>query len=104
VRANERNPGNNVPRQFSPERATDVDNQIAAVSVAPSGAGDEAASFPSVDGLTLPLAPQAENASGKKDAEPEILRMEFQTADPNIRIIWLTPKEPARTNPATDTK
>jgi Putative zinc-finger len=37
-------------------------------------------------------------------AEPEMLRMEFQTADPNIRIIWLTPKEPARTNPAADTK
>lgn len=36
--------------------------------------------------------------------EPEMLRMEFQTADPNIRIIWFTPKEPERTNPATDTK
>ena len=30
---------------------------------------------------------------------PEMMRMEFQTADPNIRIIWLTPKAPA-TNPA----
>ncbi len=32
--------------------------------------------------------------------EPEMLRMEIQTADPNIKIIWLTPKEPARTNTA----
>ncbi len=32
--------------------------------------------------------------------EPEMLRMEIQTADPNIKIIWLTPKEPARTNSA----
>jgi hypothetical protein len=31
--------------------------------------------------------------------EPEMMRMEFQTADPNIRIIWLTPKAIA-TNPA----
>jgi hypothetical protein len=39
---------------------------------------------------TVPIAPTP---------EPEMMRMEFQTADPNIRIIWLTPKAPA-TNPA----
>ena len=44
--------------------------------------------------------PQPETAT----SESEMLRMEFQTADPNIRIIWLTPKEPTRTNPAADTK
>ncbi len=41
---------------------------------------------------------QAENAAFVP--EPEMLRMEIQTADPNIKIIWLTPKEPARTNTA----
>lgn len=30
-----------------------------------------------------------------KPEEKEMLRMEIQTADPNIRIIWLTPKETA---------
>jgi hypothetical protein len=29
--------------------------------------------------------------------EPEVMRMEFQTADPNIRIIWLTPIQGAAT-------
>ncbi len=33
-------------------------------------------------------------------AEPEMLRMEIHTADPNIKIIWLTPKEPTRAIPA----
>jgi hypothetical protein len=108
VSASERNPGNDARRQSSPARATDIDNQLAAASVAPSGAGDEAASFPRVDSFTLPPAPQAETAAPNAEQskpEPEMLRLEFQTADPNIRIIWLTPKEPARANPATeDTK
>ena len=37
-------------------------------------------------------------------SEPEMLRMEIHTADPNIKIIWLTPKEPMQTNPLTETK
>jgi hypothetical protein len=104
VRASERNPGNNVPRQFSPERATDVDNQIAAVSVAPSGTGNDAAILPRIDTPNVSSAENALQSPSKNTPEPEMLRMEFQTADPNIRIIWLTPKEPAQTNPATDTK
>ena len=36
--------------------------------------------------------------------EPEMLRMEFHTADPNIKIIWLTPKEPTRAIPAPFTE
>jgi hypothetical protein len=31
---------------------------------------------------------------------PEVTRIEIQTADPNIRIIWLTPKPQDATNPA----
>jgi hypothetical protein len=33
---------------------------------------------------------------------PEILRIELQTADPNIRIIWFAPKEPNSTIPNTN--
>jgi hypothetical protein len=36
-----------------------------------------------------------------KDDSPEMLRIEIQTADPNIRIIWFTPKvaDSPQTNP-----
>jgi len=34
-----------------------------------------------------------ENQTAEVDATQEMMRFEFQTADPNIRIIWLTPKE-----------
>jgi hypothetical protein len=101
VSASERNPGNDARRQSSPARATDIDNQIAAAS------GNETTILPRGDSFTLPPAPQAETAAPNAEPskpEPEMLRMEFQTADPNIRIIWLTPKAPARTTPATDTK
>ena len=99
VSVSERNPGNNVRRQPRPERATDVDHQIAAS--ASSEAGNDVAILLRVDTLdfTLPPAPQAETGVlpalpnlEKSASEPEMLRMEFQTADPNIRIIWLTPK------------
>jgi hypothetical protein len=33
---------------------------------------------------------------------PEMLRIELQTADPNIRIIWFAPKEPNSTIPNTN--
>jgi len=109
VRGSERHPENSAIKQLSPERATIVDSQIASAVIAPSGAGKNAAILPGVGtpGFMLPPAPQAENTilpPDKNTNEPEMLRMEFQTADPNIRIIWLTPKEPARTNPAEDTK
>ncbi|MFY9558261.1 MAG: zf-HC2 domain-containing protein [Blastocatellia bacterium] len=32
----------------------------------------------------------------------DMLRIEIQTGDPNIRIIWFAPKEPVKSNPATD--
>jgi hypothetical protein len=97
VSASERNPGNDATKQPSPVRATDVDNQIAAAPIAPS------ANIIRADSFTLPPANVTTNVE-KSAPEPEMLRMEFQTADPNIRIIWLTPKEPTRTTPATDTK
>jgi hypothetical protein len=31
--------------------------------------------------------------AGPIDAAPEILRIELQTCDPNIRIIWLAPQK-----------
>ncbi|HEX4948242.1 MAG TPA: zf-HC2 domain-containing protein [Blastocatellia bacterium] len=109
VSVSERNPGNSATSPPSPVRATDVDNQIAAAAIAPSGTSDDAMHLPRVNTLSsiLPPVPQAENMTQsleKSTPEPEMLRMEIQTADPNIKIIWLTPKEPTRTNPATDTK
>jgi hypothetical protein len=39
----------------------------------------------------------AESKEGKQpvNVEPEMLRIELQTADPNIRIIWFAPKPDA---------
>jgi hypothetical protein len=31
--------------------------------------------------------------AANEDRDPEMLRIEIQTADPNIRIIWLAPKD-----------
>lgn len=98
VNASERNPGSDATKQLSPARATDADTQIAAAAIAPFGAGENTASLPGggTPGFMLPPASQAENSafpSTEKSApEPEMLRIEIQTADPNIRIIWLTPK------------
>lgn len=63
-------------------------------------------------GLTFPLEPpvtdveQTESETTAtveaKDKEPEeMLRIELQTADPNIRIIWLTPKAASPSNTKT---
>ncbi|MBL8207770.1 MAG: zf-HC2 domain-containing protein [Blastocatellia bacterium] len=109
VRGSERHPENSAIKQLSPERATIVDGQIASAVIAPSVTSEAVSIFPRVDtlGFTLPPPPPAENAilpPDKNTNEPEMLRMEFQTADPNIRILWLTPKEPARTTPAEDSK
>jgi hypothetical protein len=41
-----------------------------------------------IEGLEAP----AENATIAGNTEPEMMRIEFQTADPNIRIIWFAPK------------
>lgn len=63
-------------------------------------------------GLSFPLEPpvivpeQTESETGPP-AEPEdkeakeMLRIELQTADPNIRIIWLTPKAESPSNTKT---
>jgi len=37
-------------------------------------------------------------------ANREMTRIEFQTADPNIRIIWLTPKDSSLTKPNTNVR
>ncbi len=38
------------------------------------------------------IVASAEPAPAANTAEPEMLRIEMQTADPNIRIIWFAPK------------
>lgn len=46
----------------------------------------------------------ATNTNTGPGASPVMLRIEMQTSDPNIRIIWFAPKEtdPHQTKPATD--
>ena len=103
VSASERNPGKIGTNHSSPERAIAIDNEIiTAKSVAPFGANDLSANIPS---FMPPPAPQAENVAAQLP-EPEMLRIEIQTADPNIKIIWLAPKDanPSRPSTAADTK
>jgi hypothetical protein len=41
----------------------------------------------------------ASRSDGETDAAPEVSRIEIQTSDPNIRIIWLSPKPDAVAQP-----
>ena len=52
--------------------------------------------------VTTPAtAEQVAAAVPQESEEKEMLRIELQTADPNIRIIWLTPKADNPSNPKT---
>jgi hypothetical protein len=82
-------PRRGVRRQSAPERK----------SVSPSPKPDEVqvANAPEVQRVVSPAAePKTAGASNQVEtvasAEREILRIELQTADPNIRIIWLSPR------------
>lgn len=86
------NPGNVIENHPSPERATD--EPMIAASIAHN---DQAANIlPQAENTTAMTIPNSE----KSIAEPEMLRMEIQTADPNIKIIWLMPQ----TNTQADRK
>jgi hypothetical protein len=52
------------------------------------------------------LPPDTDIAMDDAIFNREMTRIEFQTADPNIRIIWLTPKDsnPSSTKPNTNTR
>ena len=79
-----RNPGNVIENHPSPERAT-YEPMIAA-TIAHT---DQAANIlPQAENTTAMTNPNSE----KSIPEPEMLRMEIQTADPNIKIIWLMPQ------------
>ena len=81
-----RNPGHVNQNHPSPERATEIDDQIEATSIVTPVANDPSATLLPTENITT--------ANSKKPApEPEMLRMEIQTADPNIKIIWLAPKD-----------
>ncbi len=107
-----RNHGNVNTNHPSPERVIAINDQIIAAAIAPSGANNQPVNLPGVDTpgfMLLPPALQAENTttltapnSEKSTSEPEMLRMEIQTADPNIKIIWLLPQE--RMNTQSDHK
>jgi len=49
----------------------------------------------------IPAEPAAEEVIQAEPEEKEMLRIELQTADPNIRIIWLTPKADSPSNTKT---
>ena len=83
-----RNPGNVIENHPSPERAT-YEPMIAA-TIAHT---DQAANIlPQAENTTAMTIPNSE----KSIPEPEMLRMEIQTADPNIKIIWLMPQTNAQ--------
>ena len=90
VSASERNPGKIGTNHSSPERAIAIDNEIIPESVAPSEANS-----PNAEPVST-ITPKPENT------EPEMLRIELQTADPNIRIIWFAPKETIAANTKAD--
>ncbi len=96
--ARERNPGKDSEYQTSPERAIATDNAFNEKSVAANAANKFSTNVPRADalGYMLTPAPQAGNVA-ENLPEPEMLRMEIQTADPNIKIIWLMPQEPTNT-------
>ena len=54
--------------------------QIARVIESPAGVG--------------PVAPESTPVAGRSASSPQVSRIEIQTTNPNIRIIWLTPREP----------
>lgn len=108
VSRSERNPGSGIDKYLSPERTIDTRGQIAANELLPI--------FPKTVAPDFTLAPEASEAIGAQEQEtstkpaatpePEMLRIEIQTADPNIKIIWLTPKESisSQRNPAAESK
>jgi anti-sigma-K factor RskA len=49
---------------------------------------------------TVPTTTESTRAS--VESAPEVSRIEIQTADPNIRIIWLTPQKSEAPNPERD--
>jgi hypothetical protein len=81
--------------------------------------GVEPVQLPDIVIATVPIVPPAINIGPVFELPPsgntakddvvfsrEMTRIEFQTADPNIRIIWLAPKEPnsSSTKPTTNTR
>ncbi|MDT7541581.1 MAG: hypothetical protein QOE33_1485 [Acidobacteriota bacterium] len=53
-----------------------------------------------VSAASVPSA--VESASGESQSGPEVSRIEIQTADPNIRIIWLAPRKAEGPGPDHD--
>lgn len=64
-------------------------------------AANEPPTFPNIETL-----PDAVTEKSEASDAPEMLRIEIQTADPNIKIIWLTPKDTLamRADAATDSQ
>jgi hypothetical protein len=83
-----RNPGNVIENHPSPERAIEIDREENSVAINNSIAV--------IHETTAVLDEE------KLTTEPEMLRIELQTADPNIRIIWFAPKERIVVNTKAD--
>jgi hypothetical protein len=52
--------------------------------------------------VTASGASAVESANAASQSAPEVSRIEIQTADPNIRIIWLTPRKAEEPSPNHD--
>jgi hypothetical protein len=78
----QRNPGNVNENPPSPEGATEITTEKNTVALNSS----------------IPVIPETNTIlnTEKSFPEPEMLRMEIQTADPNIKIIWLMPQTNAQ--------
>lgn len=82
-----------VPRAVASQRPTrKPSSHLTALATARSTVSAASMAEPVIAAPAPDLAVTASTEAESPAAEPEMLRMEFQTADPNIRIIWLTPK------------
>ncbi len=99
-----RPPSQTPHREALAEQSTPPDMTVARNIIAASTNDDnspaifhkEPSSHPGDEGIEVADA-------GSVDAAPEMLRIELQTSDPNIRIIWLSPRRIASSQPLLNT-
>ncbi len=92
-------------RQFETVRKSDASDtsQTARDKLTPIAQATQSSTSASTSASTSvsPVALESATFSGRSESSPsgrasasQVLRIEIQTADPNIRIIWLAPQEP----------
>jgi anti-sigma factor RsiW len=81
-----------IARVLPPEAAAEYRNEVAASKDAATALERLLAKFSKPEVAAEPENPNTE-ASPNATPTPEVMRIEMQTANPNVRIIWLAPKE-----------